>query len=119
MNRCARFGGLLLLMSSALCAPDQVAVAQEPAGPAADPPGLTTLYRFRGGANAEWPRGGVGLDAAGNIYGTTLYEGHCSTCGVLYVLKKPAAGETVWAFRVLHEFGKTLQDGIGPTAPVV
>jgi uncharacterized repeat protein (TIGR03803 family) len=109
----------LCLLVASLWPLQPAATAQEAGAERADPPGLTTLHRFRGARNAEWPRGGVGLDAAGNLYGTTLYEGHCSTCGVLYTLKRPAAGETIWAFKVLHEFGKTLQDGIGPTAPVL
>lgn len=79
--------------------------------------GFSTLYRFRGGALGSWPRGGVALDADGNIYGTTLYNGACSTCGVIYQLAKPAPGQTAWTYKVLHAF-QPGPDGIAPTAPL-
>ncbi|HET6378859.1 MAG TPA: choice-of-anchor tandem repeat GloVer-containing protein [Methylocella sp.] len=79
--------------------------------------GFSTLYRFRGGALGNWPRGGVALDTAGNVYGTTLYGGSCSTCGVIYQLVKPAPGQTAWTYKVLHAF-QLGADGIAPTAPL-
>jgi uncharacterized repeat protein (TIGR03803 family) len=84
---------------------------------------LTTLYRFPGGANGYSPRGGVAMDPAGDIYGTTQYDGFCSTCGLIYKLIHPAAGKTVWTYKVLHRFslnptGGFNEDGIHPTAPL-
>jgi uncharacterized repeat protein (TIGR03803 family) len=86
---------------------DEVAAATAP---------FETLYKFNG---AEWwPRGGVTLDAAGNIYGTTLYGGNCSSCGVIYKLTKPPKGSTHWVGTVLHKF-VLYKDGIGPKAPLI
>lgn len=75
---------------------------------------FTTIHRFSSLGN--WPRGGVAVDAAGNIYGTTLYNGACATCGVIYELVKPKTG-TVWTFKLVHRFiwGP---DGIAPTGPL-
>ncbi len=58
----------------------------------------TVLYSFQGGADGEHPVGGVVLDKAGNLYGTTYYGGgtHCkgSGCGTVFKLA-PDGTETV------------------------
>jgi len=76
---------------------------------------FSTLYKFT--AQQWWPRGGLVMDSAGNLYGTTRYGGSCSTCGVVYKLAKPAPGGTRWTFSVLHQF-KLGTEGIAPTAPL-
>lgn len=85
-------------------------------------PVFETLYRFPGGKNSRWPRGGVVLDSAGNVYGTTLYPSSCMqgliVCGIVYKLAPPHGTVKTWTFKILHEFGHTLQDGIGPTGPL-
>ncbi len=46
---------------------------------------LTVLHEFTGGPDGGFPYAGVTLDAAGNVYGTTVSggEGPCY-CGVVY-----------------------------------
>ncbi|MCI0466715.1 MAG: hypothetical protein L0Y57_06880 [Beijerinckiaceae bacterium] len=81
---------------------------------------FTTIHRFLGGAGAEFPRGGVALDAGGNVYGTAYYGGACVYCGVIYKLAKPAPGKTAWTYTILHKFGRgpVGADAIGPVAPL-
>jgi uncharacterized repeat protein (TIGR03803 family) len=58
-----------------------------------DPSGQeTVLYSFTGGADGSYPDGGVILDPAGNLYGTTVNGG--IFFGVVYKLD-PAGQETV------------------------
>lgn len=80
--------------------------------------GFATIYSLPGAAHGSWPRGGVALDASGNVYGTTFYDGACGNCGVIYKLAKPAAGKTAWTYTVLHYFQEAAEDGIGPTGPL-
>jgi uncharacterized repeat protein (TIGR03803 family) len=80
-------------------------------------PTFTTIYRFLGGANARWPRGGVYVTGNGEVFGTTLYDGDCSTCGVVYRLTPPPKGKTVWTYKILKKF-VLYKDGIGPTGPL-
>jgi uncharacterized repeat protein (TIGR03803 family) len=87
----------------------------EPAAAAAK--GFKTLYRFQGGKDGDSPNGGVVVHD-GAIYGTTYYDGVCSNypyCGILYKLTKVGSG---WKRATLHDFGKTLSDGIEPIAPL-
>ncbi len=46
---------------------------------------ITTLYAFTGNADGAVPYGGVVLDPAGNVYGTTAYGGNFGgdNCGGL------------------------------------
>jgi uncharacterized repeat protein (TIGR03803 family) len=117
--------GLCLLLASPVLRPEGAGaevvtrIAIEGPPPAAVPKGFATLYRFTGGKNGRWPRGAVAFDGTGNLYGTTFYGGQrCSNCGIIYQLK-PASGVSLWTFKKLYQFGKTLQDGIGPTAPLL
>jgi uncharacterized repeat protein (TIGR03803 family) len=61
----------------------------------------TILYNFVGGSTGSGPGGGVIIDDAGNLYGTTVYGGspQCQ-CGVVYMLS-PNGG---WTYTVLHTF---------------
>ncbi len=81
-----------------------------------------TLYKFPGGKNSRFPRGGVVVDSFGNVYGTTVYPSNCLpslvVCGIVYKLKPPNGTVKTWTFSILHEFGHSLQDGIGPTGPL-
>lgn len=62
-----------------------------------------TLYSFKGGAeDGNLPFGGLVLDAAGNIYGTTAYGGETNS-GIVYELVRQAdAGnykeKVLWSF---------------------
>src|SRR5271165_2985890 len=74
------------------------------------------LYSFGSGTDAAEPVAGVTLDAAGNLFGTTLYGGIYGG-GTVYELS-PAAGGT-WTEKVLHSFNQDGTDGKNPYDPVV
>jgi uncharacterized repeat protein (TIGR03803 family) len=67
----------------------------------------TVLYAFSDGGDGATPIGGLVLDSAGNLYGTTSSGGassiYCAQgCGVLFMLKRGANG--LWTEQVLHSF---------------
>jgi uncharacterized repeat protein (TIGR03803 family) len=66
------------------------------------------LYGFRLGADGYQPLGGLILDPAGNLYGTTSLGGNLSDCsgfgcGVVFRLAPKSDGS--WKYHKLHEFG--------------
>jgi uncharacterized repeat protein (TIGR03803 family) len=90
---------------------------QPSAAPAVIPP-FAALHRFPGTSGVYDPSGGLAMDGAGNLYGTTLY-GHDSddncqidTCGVVYRLEAPT-----WTYKLLHA-GILFEQGIAPKAPL-
>ncbi len=60
----------------------------------------SVLHSFSGG-DGDYPVSGLIIDAAGNLYGTTL-EGGSYGYGVVFKLRPTPAG--AWHYRVLHEF---------------
>jgi uncharacterized repeat protein (TIGR03803 family) len=88
-----------------------------------DPWTETILYQFKGKTSndASVPAGGVILDAAGNVYGTTAYggTGDCvllgtsAGCGVVYELSPPAKKGDPWTETLLYSF-KSGNDGYFP-----
>jgi len=74
----------------------------------------TVLYVFKGVNynDGNTPQGGVILDRAGNLYGTTAYggSGDCklfggrSGCGTVFELMPPKQKEGRWTEKVLHSF---------------
>jgi|HubBroStandDraft_4_1064222.scaffolds.fasta_scaffold02703_4 uncharacterized repeat protein (TIGR03803 family) len=72
------------------------------------------LYAFTGGADGGVPTGGVILDSAGNLYGTTLFGGdkkpqncqavgtYAAGCGVVFMLTPTAHGP--WKETALYTF---------------
>lgn len=76
---------------------------------------LKTLYAFKGQPDAGFPYGGLRFDAAGNLYGTTYYDG-AYNYGTVYRLSPTPSGE--WTETVLHSFGAG-SDGAGPISDVV
>jgi uncharacterized repeat protein (TIGR03803 family) len=74
------------------------------------------LHNFTPGGAGNGPGAGVTLDAAGNLYGTTVYGGSgiCG-CGVVYELSPTTSGP--WQYTVLHRFVGT--DGAQPDANLV
>jgi uncharacterized repeat protein (TIGR03803 family) len=86
--------------------------------PAQDKPAfwhITTLYAFTGNADGAVPYGGVVLDPAGNVYGTTFGGGNfgggsCGTggCGVVFKIN-PTGHESL-----LHSFTGYPSDGAVP-----
>lgn len=77
----------------------------------------TVLYRFAGGSDGKTPLAGLVADAAGNLYGTTLFGGSTSA-GVVFQLTPPATGDSAWTERVLHTFGHG-RDGLDPEAGLI
>jgi uncharacterized repeat protein (TIGR03803 family) len=75
---------------------------------------FSTLLTFLGNRGAN-PSGGVILDAAGNLYGTTTRGGSCTLsthgCGVAFKLTPTGRGP--WKQTVLHVF-KGFSDGYFP-----
>jgi uncharacterized repeat protein (TIGR03803 family) len=83
----------------------------------------TVLYSFVGGSGGSEPMGGVVINQAGVLYGTTLNYGASTTCpgldcGTVYALKPPASPGAAWTEIVLHNFAGG-KDGAGPWATVV
>lgn len=76
------------------------------------------LFRFDNSSVGLFPSGGLILDAAGNLYGTTASGGSCSSssngCGLVFELSPGASG---WTETVLYSFSGP--DGYLPTAGVV
>jgi uncharacterized repeat protein (TIGR03803 family) len=73
------------------------------------------------GVGGSDPNGGLIADAAGNLYGTTVYGGTgvCGSvaptgCGVVFELKRNATGG--WTEKVLHNFNNDGKDGFYPYA---
>jgi uncharacterized repeat protein (TIGR03803 family) len=74
------------------------------------------LYSFKGGAeDGNLPFGGIVLDAARNIYGTTAYGGAANS-GIVYELVAPV-GKGNYKEKVLWSFNGT--DGESPYGSVV
>jgi hypothetical protein len=81
----------------------------------------TVLHSFRSGKDGYLPGGDLTLDAAGNLYGATVYGGgygSCNSpiyqyCGTVFKLSRPKAGATEWAEQVLYSF-KGGTDGANP-----
>ena len=78
------------------------------------------LWSFQGGEDGSDPHGGVVLDAAGNLYGTTVaggFGGLCAGdgCGVVFELS-PSGGS--WNLTPLYQF-TGLNDGFGPGSPLI
>jgi len=70
------------------------------------------LHRFTGGADGSSPKSGLVRDAAGNLYGTTVFGGHCPFCGVVFKL------DTTGRETVLHKFTFGA-DGANPQARLI
>jgi uncharacterized repeat protein (TIGR03803 family) len=80
-----------------------------------------TLHSFQGGDNdGNRPLAGIVLDAAGNIYGTTVYGGK-SNLGTVYELVAPLGkgsynAKLLWSFSGTdgaHPFGNLIMDSGG------
>lgn len=72
----------------------------------------TTLFNFNG-TNGAIPNGRLVIDAAGNLYGTTI-NGGTEGNGTAFKLRPPAAGQTAWTRATLFNFtGKTGAEPMG------
>jgi uncharacterized repeat protein (TIGR03803 family) len=73
---------------------------------------LTPLYKFKDGADGEYPTQAPIVDAAGNVYGTILTKAGASYAGAVWKI------DTTGKFAILHQFtGKA--DGFGPNGPLI
>jgi uncharacterized repeat protein (TIGR03803 family) len=82
----------------------------------------TILHDFAGGNDGNYPQGQLSIDAAGHLYGTTLFGGGpnraCENgCGTVFELSPGTNGE--WTETILHSFEYTHADGAYPTSGVV
>ena len=62
---------------------------------------IKALYSFGGQPDAGYPYGGLTFDTAGNLYGTTYYDG-ANDLGSVYQLHRGSGG--VWTERVIYSF---------------
>jgi uncharacterized repeat protein (TIGR03803 family) len=73
------------------------------------------------GTDGVSPLGGVIVDVAGNLYGTTIYggTGTCGliTCGTVFELS-PASGGG-WTEKILHNFTDSVADGANPYSGLI
>ena len=72
------------------------------------------IYNFTGAADGFEPVGGLIIDSAGNLYGTTVGGGTCS-CGVVFEVSPLEGG---WSYQVLHNFDPQT-DGGWPEASLI
>jgi uncharacterized repeat protein (TIGR03803 family) len=75
----------------------------------------TVLYSFEGGSDGAYVTSPVIFDAAGNLYGTTVFGGGRQNAGVVFQLAPPAQPGGTWTETVLHRFGSP-GDGLDPMA---
>src|SRR5581483_8585017 len=74
------------------------------------------LYTFQGGRDGGEPTGPLVLDAAGNLYGTTLYFGDPQDpCGTVFELS-PNGGS--WTASLLNTFDYNRDGACSPEAGV-
>jgi uncharacterized repeat protein (TIGR03803 family) len=78
------------------------------------------LHTFTRGANGGQPYGGLVIDSAGNLYGTTEYGGKSSACGslkcgIVFELTQSSG----WTENVLYNFAGGAADGANPLAGLV
>jgi uncharacterized repeat protein (TIGR03803 family) len=74
------------------------------------------LHAFTSGPGGNYPVGGVIMDKAGNLYGTTALGGDPNCyCGVIYEMSPGKDGK--WTYTVLHTFVGS--DGVNPSANMI
>ncbi len=79
------------------------------------------LYRFQGGNDGIQPRAGLTMDAAGNLYGTTLGGGGSLNCfdGCGTVFKLTPGSNGGYTESVLYAFQGPAGDGQAPAGQVI
>jgi uncharacterized repeat protein (TIGR03803 family) len=70
----------------------------------------SVVHTFTGGNDGGFPSGGLALDQAGNLYGTTYYGG-LFQYGAVYQFSQDSTGN--WSESVLHSFTNGI-DGLNP-----
>jgi uncharacterized repeat protein (TIGR03803 family) len=74
------------------------------------------VHKFENGRDGYNPTFGVTLDAAGNLYGTTL-SGGANNAGMAYELSPAAGGH--WTEKILHTFKSSGNSGAGPSSGLI
>jgi len=84
----------------------------------------TILYDFQAPKDGTHPQSPLVFDAAGNLYGSTIYGGDMSCaaengvgCGVVFELSPSKTPGGAWTEKVLHAFHGGL-DGVVPEGPL-
>jgi len=80
---------------------------------AGDPWTEKILYTFQALPDGQFPYGGLLIDSAGNLYGTTNYGGECAT-GTAFEVSPPSTFGSPWTERVIYSFRCTEFAGPGP-----
>lgn len=79
---------------------------------------FTVLHNFTGGQDGAGPRGGLSMDAAGNLYGTASAGGSnacAGGCGIVFKMSNRSSG---WTFAPLYNFA-ALPDGSFPDGKLI
>jgi len=80
------------------------------------------LHSIAAGTDGANPNGGLVLDSAGDIFGTTVFGGSAGCqgpgCGTAFELKKPTKTGGKWTEKMLHVFTDG-DDGAGPNGGLV
>jgi hypothetical protein len=88
--------------------------------------GYKIIYSFRGGKDGDVANGDLVFDAAGNLYGATLFGGGFGSCdapfyencGTVFELSPPQTKGGKWTEKVLYSF-KSGKDGANPNGGLV
>jgi len=79
----------------------------------------TTLYRFTASDGVLQVNGGLTIDRAGNLYGTSVGD-TATNLGAVFELQAPTGSGTTWTLHVLHAFMPISDDAPAyPTSPPV
>lgn len=82
------------------------------------------VYTFTGAADGSYPSGGLVMDKAGNLFGTTVYGGDGITQGNLLsgngvVFELSPVGNGKWSQKVIYTFAGYPSDGAHPEARLI
>jgi uncharacterized repeat protein (TIGR03803 family) len=83
--------------------------------PSAKAQSLTVLYSFKGGSDGAFPAGGLVIDQAGNLYGTTVNGGGPNGCGTVFKIDTSGTETVLYRFCTVAQ-GK---DGASPAAALI
>jgi hypothetical protein len=75
-----------------------------------------SLYSFTGGLDGYQPNGNLAIDSAGNLYGTTVWNGQYQS-GTVFELTPSSEGE--WTETTIYAFGSLQADGQEPRTGLV
>jgi uncharacterized repeat protein (TIGR03803 family) len=78
----------------------------------------TVLHAFSNNADGCWPVGGMVIDSAGQLFGTTTNCGS-GLSGTAFRLTPPATPGNAWTKTVLHDFSGADPDSGQPTATLI